>query len=463
MLHAELEFRAPTIILASLLICFAPILHAESFESQADRLAASLPSSQLGISVIDYVSGKTIYQHNASLLLKPASTLKLITTAEALRLLGPEFAFSTDVFASAPLASGHVKALYLRAGADPSLDTEKLWQLARRLKAAGLREVDKLVLDGGGSAQALRREGQRAYQAGATPLAFNHNSLGIVVCPAAPGQAALVSLDPREAGFALKGSISTVAKGVGTFSVDELPGQTAWQLGGSIASQSDCQTVYRSVSDPLSYAGRVFVELLKQQGIAVRSGFENGVTGADAIAVDAVISAPLSDILRDLNHYSSNFIAEQILLALGRQAPGRFERSAGIFRLTAYLNGLGFTDSQFVLADASGLSHDNRVTADILTRVLFDMRKYEDLRTEFEYSLSVAARNGTLKQRFQNREPLLLRGKTGTINGVSSLAGLLLSRRGRWLAFALISNGEAGRSAALAFENEFVELMAGDL
>jgi D-alanyl-D-alanine carboxypeptidase/D-alanyl-D-alanine-endopeptidase (penicillin-binding protein 4) len=171
-------------------------------------------------------------------------------------------------------------------------------------------------------------------------------------------------------------------------------------------------------------------------------------------------SKPLVDIVRDLNHFSNNFIAEQLLLALGEVPGGGRDRQVGLDRLSRYLVDLGVPSEQVSLADASGLSHTNRLTPRSIVTVLRRMARSVEVGPEFEISLSVSGRNGTLRRRyFGGGESPTVRAKTGTLDGVSSLAGYLSGRSGKRYAFAIIGNDLASKARALKLEERLVETL----
>ncbi|MCB0333414.1 MAG: D-alanyl-D-alanine carboxypeptidase, partial [Bdellovibrionales bacterium] len=167
-------------------------------------------------------------------------------------------------------------------------------------------------------------------------------------------------------------------------------------------------------------------------------------------------SKPLSRILRDLNHYSSNFIAEQVLLILGGDTLSGFDRDVGLEQLSKYLHRLGVPEGEYSLHDASGLSHSNRITPMAIANAIAKMYGEEEYRVEFERSLAVDSRSGTLQKR---RMEGVVRAKTGTIDGVSSLAGIVRNKYGRLLAFVLLQNSVRSRADAHRFEEKLVRYL----
>ncbi len=459
-----MRIRQSNIQIFLLMVCVlgwvraAPSHGADDPSSLAQRIAALVDGEKggkFGILVVDAVRGDTVFSRHAELPLKPASVLKIVTAAAALELLGPEFTFQTEFWGTHVIPGG-VETLTVVGGGDPALTTEEVWLAARELHKRGLRRIGKVVLDESRFVSLRPASGQRAYRAGSAGLAFNFNSLGLKICPTTLGQNAIVSADPWESGATITGTVRT-SKG-GELRVDGKGSGLRFVVGGSVPP-GDCFSVYRSVPDPAAYLGRTFVELLRSVGVQVIRGAAPGVRPTEGRLLYQHSSKPLVDVLRDLNHYSNNFIAEQVLLALGQLPGGQRDRQVGLDRLIGYLSERGVPGEQMSLADASGLSHTNRLTARAIVAVLQHMGQHAGVGPEFEISLSVSERNGTLRRRDFGGAESMVRAKTGTLDGVSSLAGYLTSVSGRRYTFAIIGNELPSKASALRLEDRLVELL----
>jgi len=121
---------------------------------------------------------------------------------------------------------------------------------------------------------------------------------------------------------------------------------------------------------------------------------------------------------------------------------------------------LGFKDSGFEIEDASGLSHANRVSAQMIGAVLLRGVRNQEVAPEFESSLAVGERSGTLRRRPFDPRGVILRGKTGTLDGVSSLAGYVVGASGRKYAFVIFQNATASTPRAHAFEDKIVAILS---
>ena len=427
------------------------------------RQALGALDPNTGVSVVDVETGRTLFEHNPSKPLKPASTLKLITSAVALRELGPRHSFETETWFGGRQGSS-LRKLYVRGKGDPSFTMESAWIMARKIKRIGITDIDKLALDTGYFTNPNPRTGQRAYEAGSSALSFNFNNVTFEICPTQIGAGARVAIEPWEYPIKTEGGIRTISGNGGKYKVDELEtkgrGQIRYRLSGTIGQRQDCANVYRSVESPAAYFGYTFIGLLAALNIRVHHGFGFERVQEGSRLVFLHHSKSLAEILRDLNSYSNNIIAEQLVFSFDTESKKTKSREKGLRRMQRFVQELGHPDSEFSFHDGSGLSHDNRVSARILAKVLFGMQSKKAFAPEFEASLPVpGGRVGTLKFRTFGVPPEALRAKTGTIRAVSALAGYVLSQKGRKFAFAILQNQVGNRDRALSREEKLVSTL----
>lgn len=412
--------------------------HAAAETQLAQKLAATLRLGNGVGAVVQEIGGRGyVFAHNEHAPLKPASVLKIATSYAALRELGGNFRFETEVFLS---GKGPESTLYVKGGGSPDLSIEQAWMMARQLKVQGVTEIGRIVLDQSLFRSPNRRAGQRAYETGGGALSFNYNSISISVCPQEPGKSAIVTIDPWEAGLGLQGMIATGSKDA--FRVDETP--EGFAIRGTVARSGGCRTVYRSVEDPLAVFGAVFKALLQQMGVRGALTVERGAVAPQARKLFTEGSKPLALIVRDLNHYSNNFIAEQVLHGISRQGNAPWDRDRGLARLTQLLT---FGEVPAVVVDGSGLDHANRATAASLLHVLQLAAQDPQIGPEFFASLSKNGESGTLKKRQLGLPDGVIRAKTGTLRDTVSLAGYVSAKSGKTYAFVTLHNGRATQSA----------------
>jgi D-alanyl-D-alanine carboxypeptidase/D-alanyl-D-alanine-endopeptidase (penicillin-binding protein 4) len=442
------------------------------------RTAASARGFQGGaqsILVVDRASGTELFDKNAERALAPASTQKVLTALAALEAFGAGHQFETEVLVPAkPDADGAVASLAIR-GADPAMTGEQWWRLASDLRALGIEEIrgdvvlDDSLLDSERWHPSWQPVSARAYHAPIGALSANYGAFRVVVTPGARvGAPARVQVDPPLPYFQLAGAVKTARPGSGAHLSVERASAAGGEgervsVGGEIAAGADRVEVWRSVIDPTGYAGAVFRQQLEGAGIRVGGKMVRGSVPAGAIPFYEFAGLPLRTIADLLLKYSNNFIAETLLKHLGRLdtgSPGSWAN--GTAALRARLGALGLPLEGITLVDGSGLSRDNRVSARLLVAALRKADATFAVGPDLLAGLPIAAEDGTLRKR-ADRARGLVRAKTGSLDGVTALAGWARTERGRELVFALISNGHRhGDVEAVAAVDAFAAALVND-
>ncbi len=410
------------------------------------------PNFSVSVQVADAASGRILMEKNPDLPLIPASTMKVVTSSAALRILKPDYTFVTEVLAD-EFRAGSAGNVYLKGTGDPYLVSEQLFALTRELKDRGLTEIrGNIVVDDsyfipGKPLDEQERLSSRSYHAPYSALSLNFNSIRILVHPASrAGQPAVVIADPASEYAAVKASVRTVpghrAARI-TVKRESLPsGREVIHVGGSIGEKADIKSRYVNVTNPSLYTGEVFKEFLLREGIRVTGKVVPGRVPEKTVSLLEFHSRPLGIIVYWLNKFSNNFMAEQIALGLGAAvhgAPGTREKGLSVIR--RHLLDLGVDEGLFSLSEASGLSHKNRLSASALVRVLTYALHDFSYSWEFGSSLGVAGVDGTLKEKFRDKGAVRrIRAKSGNLRGVNALAGYGVSREGRVFVFSVLVN-----------------------
>jgi len=412
--------------------------------------------------VVERASGEVLWSHQADQLLVPASTQKLLTGVAALDVFGPAHRFVTELRASRPLGTdGAIGDLFVRGG-DPALTSEQWWRLAADLRARGLREVrGDLVLDDSlfdsvrwhpswGAITA------RAYHAPVGALAANFGAFRVLVAPSVAAGAPLsTQLDPPVDYLRLVNQGRTGKAGTpASLAVERRNGEAVEEVrvSGSLPLGAEPDEIWRSAADPLAYAGAVLRMQLEANGIRVAGRVRRGPSAPGAALLLAFEGLPLEQVASLFLKYSNNFIAEALVkwLALGPSPapdvpPASWE--AGTRVLRARLASLGVPLGAARIVDGSGLSRENRISARILVETLRLGEHAFVGGPELLAALPIAAEDGTLKRRVRRAQGQV-RAKTGSLDGVSTLAGFARTDAGQDLVFALLANGYRGGDAA---------------
>lgn len=445
-------------------------------EKLAAALAAhpTLGKAKIGAYVVDVASGKELFASGETAGMNLASNTKLLTSVTALATLGGGFRWRTAVYADdLDEATGEVKGnVYLRGRGDPTLSEADLRQLAADLAARGVRKIaGQLVLDAtyfDGDTEPPHFGEQPRERAGfRAPVA----SLGVarstvtVNVIAEPGGGAKVWLSPDAGDYVkvTKAEVTSDLEKRTRLKVELAPNKDHLEVtvtGVIRPSDGSFDRHYR-IDDPARFAGEVFRKDLTAAGIKlVKKGL-----GAQAVPVTAKLlaaheSAPLSDVLREMNKHSDNYAAESLLKTLGaetRATPGPAAWSDGLAAVRGYLSTIGLPAGTYTQLNGSGLYGASAVSAKQLVTLL--RAAYADYRIgpDLIASLPVGGVDGTLARRWHGRDAAgRVRAKTGTLDKVVTLAGFVGIEGGHELAFAILVNdippGQRNTSRAMADE-----------
>jgi len=434
-------------------------------------------TGKVGFQVVDLRTGEEVFSHGPDTSLNPASTMKVVTSATALKMLGPSYRFTTDVYTDGEVdASGTLKGnLYIEGHGDPTMVVEKLWKLVGDLKSEGIERIEGHVvfdedfhrpdylLPGWNKKEDMARG--PSYFATLSALSLNFNTAAILVGPGAEvGQEARVRLEtPAGDAVEVVNEVKTVAASGRRSLVIEREvhedGRTEFTVKGTVPLLGDHQRYYRTVADPTAQYMGAFQELMKQHGIGVTGRFRRGDTPHDADRILQIRSTSLATILMDMNKLSNNFIAEQVLRTLGAEVKEEGSTEAGLQVVQEYLATLGVGPEDVALVNGSGLSRQAELRPSVLTAILVDMARDPQVGQEFASTLAIAGYDGTLWSRLRD-EAGRLRGKTGTIDGVHCLAGYVEDGAGERYAFAFLVNDHGGRvSTVKGLHDRFARTM----
>ena len=436
----------------------SPLTPAASSRELGNRIRSVLASgclepSKTGIEVITLKDGGEVFSKNADSPLKPASNQKLFTSAAALALLKPDFVFPTVFYATQSPRQGVLDTdLYIKGFGAPDLVGEFWWLMIQELHRQGLREIrGDLVADDtyfdseerpGVWPDTVPEDSWVSAPVGA--LSFNYDVVTVRVRPGpSVGSAPRIELIPLGGYFKVINRATTSARG-GRLVVGRgvQQGANTIQVSGSIRLGSTPIEVVKGVEEPAFYALAAFQELASRQGIVIRGRHRRAPIPPGALELFRFESKPLAAIVRDMNKHSNNFIAETLLKTLGAEfvgTPGTTGK--GLEALRQYLSRIGVPSNGISLADGSGLSHNNRVTARSLVQTLRAMNEDFELWPEFLASLPIAGVDGTLQRRFRKEDLLRrVRAKTGKIAGVTALSGYAVNESDETFAFAILMN-----------------------
>lgn len=451
--HATARFAA---ILVSLAIGALPVIAADNtlpISVQNVLNHRKVAHDTLSIYVEDLESGKVLLRWHDEVPRNPGSTIKLLTTLVALDVLGPGYSWQTDVYALGPINDGRLDGdLLLKGHGDPFLVTERVWQLLRQIRQAGIREITgKLLLDdsyfdvSGHDPAAFDRQPLRAYNVAPNALLMNFKVIRYWFEPEHAGNDVSVWLDPPLANLDIdnrltlaQGSCRGYQRGITISANDTVDKMT---FSGKFPSGCKRYAMDRSALSHNAFAYGLFKWLWQESGGVLKGGWENAVAPVDHEPIIEFKSLPLADVITRVNKHSNNVMARQLLYTLAAEVLGEPGTETGGRRIVAdWLQQKGLNFSALAFDNGAGLSREARMTAaDFGAMLRFSWQ--QPYMPEYISSMSLAGVDGTLTHRLDDG-PLagMAHLKTGSLDHVAGVAGYLQSRSGRRFAVAVLQN-----------------------
>ncbi|MEX0774338.1 MAG: D-alanyl-D-alanine carboxypeptidase/D-alanyl-D-alanine-endopeptidase [Phycisphaeraceae bacterium] len=473
-----------------LLLLTAPAQADLQRDFEATVAAANLGKARWSIQVTDLTTGQTLVSMDADRAVIPASNMKLVTTAAALGTLGPDFVFRTELRLLTSDTGDGGAIVLVKGDGDPGfadgklleaagLDVEKLlaaWVDA--LRKAGVKRLHRLVIDDRifepPAAHRSWPDNQLNawYCAQVAGLNFHGNCLDLWPRPGGPGQPAVVRIIPAAPFLSVRNTTRSGASG--NFIVGRKAGGNDLSLSGGVKHAAN-EAVNITIDDPPLFFARVLAHRLGAAGIPVAD-----IARADA-QVDRLgqgqlvhaVQTTLPAVLYRCNKDSQNLFAEALCKRIGHAAtkqPGSWDNGGKAIK--AFVGDkVGDAARGLVVSDGSGMSRDNRVTAQLLVALLSAMARDAKLGPAYVQSLSVAGQDGTLHKRLEGLAGEV-RGKTGYIAGVSTFSGYWIlpedrpaQRPAHVVAFSLLFNditGDGLLQRTKALQDKLVTLIDRD-
>jgi D-alanyl-D-alanine carboxypeptidase/D-alanyl-D-alanine-endopeptidase (penicillin-binding protein 4) len=432
----------------------APLNTALPPKVQQALKASKLENNALSLVMIPLNGPGSPTVFNADVSVNPASTMKLVTTYAALEMLGPTYQWKTEFFTDGTLSNGVLNGnLYLKGGGDPKLNMEKLWLLMRDLRANGVRQVTgDLILDRSHFVQpqlpAFNDDGgddNAPFLVKPDSLLINLKALRFV--SRNDSGKVLVSVEPPIASIRIDNQVKAVPGNKCTGDVRYNPvtqadGVTV-VVSGQLAEGCSSQT-YLSLLDHPTYAAGAVRAIWGELGGSIQGQDRVGEVPKSARVLARAFSPDLAEIIRDINKYSNNTMAQQLFLSLGARyrtdADGDDAKAAQRV-IRQWLAKKGITASHLVMENGSGLSRDERVSAREMGTLLQAAWK-SPYAAEFMSSMPIVGMDGTMRKRLK-RTALAGEGhiKTGTLNTVRAIAGFSRDSNGNsWAVVAILND-----------------------
>jgi len=411
---------------------------------------------RFSIHIVKADSGKTVYERNAKEPMIPASNMKIITTAAALKYLGADYEYKTKVglCGNTLVIIGSGDPLLGDEQTDSKYGREKGWifkDTAEQLKQNDVQTIEDIIVDTGVFDNQCvhpswpRAELNKDYACEISGLNYNLNCIK-VSARNINGQVN-VFIEPETSFITLINNVKPITGG------DDKIGTYRNLQPNKLTVYGECKDeigpIEVAIEKPAAFFGYLLFEHLKEAGINTSGQLiEKILDDTDNFKMLTEYKTYIKDCLARCHKESLGLVAEALLKTIAAVnnpdgKNGSWDRGREL--ISEYLSELGIDDAQFYIDDGSGLSRQNKLSANALTTVLLNIYNSEN-REMYKDSLAVGGVDGTIAKYF-NEEPYQgqILGKTGYISGVKSFSGICVTAAGDYI-FSILANQANGQT-----------------
>lgn len=478
-------------LLISAASTFSQGLEMKALQAEMDKITNStyLKPARWTFVVREAESGKTLIDLNPDETLLPASTMKTVTSAAALGILGENYRFSTYLEHDGEIVDGVLKGnLFIRGGGDPTLGSERfnektnveslLKNAVGMVKAKGITKIEGNII---GDASLFEdamvpvnwvwNDIGNYYGAGASGLTFHENMYYLYFEPndTVGNIAKLLRTEPEVKDIDFVNEMKTGKKGSGDQGyIYGAPYTSLRYLRGSIPQGKSEFYIKGSLPDPALYAAQCLEKAISEANISVTGQpatmrslhLDGAAPDGKRIVLSTYKSPILKDIVYWLNKKSVNLYAEHLLKAIGQKKLDDGSTEGGAKAVAAWWKAKGVDVNGLHMSDGSGLSRYNGITGRQLCSML-QKNTSQPWFDSFYESLpiaGVASDPGTLRRMCKNTAAAgNVRAKSGYISRVRSYAGYVDTKSGKRLCFAMVANNFTCKASQM--RNMFDKLM----
>ena len=419
--------------------------------------------SRVGISIFSISKNKPLYKTNSNKSFVVASNMKLFTTATALVYLGADFEYKTKILYRGNISSdGKLDGdIVIKGSGDPNISgrffegkitaVPAYWADAVRKQGIKVITGDIIADDSIFDREFVHDSWPKDqlsewYCAPISGLSFNDNCIDVILKPNnKPGGLVSIQIEPETSYVEIINKCKTTTlKSKHLYSFHRKPFTNRINIKGFLWSKTEPQKEWITIHNPPLYTATVFKEILEQKNVRVmgeaRVINESDLSAGYKLRKLAVTTSSLIQAINVTNKRSQGFYAEQILKTIGAVVKKEGTFSGGLGVIKDFISKLEISEDQYQLDDGSGLSRENKLTPELIIRVLRHMYGHKDAGIFLE-SLPVSGIDGTLKKRLKE-EPYKsrIRAKTGYICGTSTLSGYVKTLNEEIIAFSILVN-----------------------
>lgn len=440
--------------------------------SVADLMQAhGIPENSISVVMRKVGTNQNTISHNATTPRNPASAMKLVTTAAALQLLGPQHRWRTHAFVRGKVHGNTLEGdLILRGSGDPWLVIERFWLLAKQLRGRGITHIggDLVIDDTLFDRQAIDTEPidgkpMRTYNTPPNALLLNFGYTLLTI--ESDHSAVYISADPPATTLQIRNTITLSNAACGgkgrsiRLDLKRSTFVTKLSVRGHYPVGCGASTFRRTLLPHGPYVYGVFKALWQQLGGTLAGGWRYGKTPGRAVVAAELESVPLAEVIRYINKFSNNVMARNLLLTLATDHPPSTP-TKGRRVIENWLSQSGVAMPALYIDNGAGLSREARVSAQGLAALLEAAANWP-WWPEFLGSLPIATVDGSLRKRFHNvAGPGRLRLKTGLLKNVRALAGYAIDRNGDiWVVVILHNHPQASSSVGIEIQHRLLETL----
>lgn len=443
--------------IATLLICIVSITLQAQNALQNFLNEPALRHANISFLLQDSQTGKAISQHNPNTLATPASVTKLFTTATALELYGGDYRFTTTLETDGTLLpDGTLQGnLYIVGSGDPTMGSFKhgdrsfIFTWLKKIKQHGIKKIEgKVIADisffdpEAINAQWIWEDIGNYYAPGISALSYMDNTLHIQLQSGPIGTTPKITkVTPEIDGLEFENHLKCTHVTFDSAYVHGIPLHNKRFLFGAIPSNKGVFGLKGDIPNPALLLAQHFTQLLREASVNVTQEADYTFRRDTTREVIYTHYSPcLRDIVWEINQKSNNHYAEHLFRHLGSQMGIPASANHSIATIKSYWRTRIWDDTYFI-ADGSGLSPLNAISATTFVRLIHYMTQQSTHKEDFLYSLPTAGKSGTLTS-FLKGTYLEghLQAKSGTTRRIKSYGGIIRTPEGKNYTFAIIVN-----------------------
>ncbi|MFT6205488.1 MAG: D-alanyl-D-alanine carboxypeptidase/D-alanyl-D-alanine-endopeptidase (penicillin-binding protein 4) [Spirosomataceae bacterium] len=407
----------------------------------------------VSVSVKDCESNNYVININGDKAINSASTMKLISTATALEVLGQNFTYSTELSCSGQIINNELNGnLYISSNGDPSFGSSRWGSSYQKVIAEVMSSVKNVGINKLKGSIILMNTGFEDFDVsdtwawndlgnyyGATPYLFNFNENKFSVYFSAGDSvdepASIITMKPQSDYWNIINKVTTGPAGSGdNVYIYSTPLSNTILMKGTIPLRSRNFLVRGSIPNPPLVFGELLKDELTKNGVAVEGEvLLQSYKSAQLNTLYIINSKPLSELLESCNYFSINLLADAFVKQVGYKFAGSYTYESGITATKNFWKNRGVNVDALNMKDGSGLSPSGTITANVMCDILSEMKRSSLFET-FTSTIPQLGISGTVSRIGDGRNKNMF-VKSGSIEATRAYAGYFKTSTGKWMTF----------------------------